>query len=144
MNNIILAFITMLISGIEPFLGHFSADVAWAAVLGVKKQSVSGAALVFLLGLTRDVLLVNRLGQSPIILMIVWAAAAAISSRFSSRNLFPVAVPVLAGYSAITFLETGKFNGWGILITEAVSLLVIWIWTLKDSRESGIKVRLSS
>lgn len=144
MNNIILAFITLLISGTEPFLGFLSADIAWAAALGVKKQSVSGAALVFLLGLTRDVLLINRLGQSSIILMVVWSAVVVISSKLSSRNLLPVVFPVLAGYSALALLETGKFNGRGILITEAVSFLIIWFWTLKDSRESGIRVRLSS
>lgn len=143
MNNIILAVLTLIISGLEPFLGHFSADVAWSAVLGVKKPTVSGAVMVFLLGLTRDVLLINRLGQSSIILMVVWSAAAIISSKFS-RNIFPVVFPVLVGYSTITLLETGKFNGWGILITTAVSFVVIWIWTLKDSREPGIKVRLSS
>lgn len=143
MNNIVLTVLTLIISGIEPFFGQFSADVAWSAVLGVKKQTVAGAVLVFSLGLIRDVLLVNRLGQSSIILMVVWSAAVIISSKLS-RNLFSVVFPVLAGYSATIWLETGKLNSWGAVTTAVISFLIIWFWTLKDSRESGIQVRLSS
>lgn len=143
MNNIFLTVLTLLISGTEPFLGQFSAIVVWSAVLGVKKQDIAGVMLVFLSGLIRDVLLVNRLGQSSIILMVVWASAAIITSKLS-RNLFSAAISAPAGYLVMTLLETGRFNIFGAAITSVISLLAIAIWTWKDSRGSGIKVRLSS
>ena len=117
--------------------------VVWAAVLGVKKQNVQGALLVFFLGLIRDVLLVNRLGQSSIVLLGVWAVAVIITSKLS-KNLFPEVIPALAGYLILSVSETGKISIWGIAITAVISLIVIRIWTWKDSRESGIRVRLSS
>lgn len=143
MNNIFLTVLTLLISGTEPFLGQFSAVVVWSAVLGVKKQNIAGVMLVFLSGLIRDVLLVNRLGQSSIILMVVWASAAIITSKLS-RNLFSAAISAPAGYLVMTLLETGKLNIFGAAITSVISLLTIAIWTWKDSRGLGIKVRLSS
>lgn len=143
MNNIFLTVLTLLISGTEPFLGQFSAVVVWSAVLGVKKQDIAGVMLVFLSGLIRDVLLVNRLGQSSIILMVVWASAAIITSKLS-RNLFSAAISAPAGYLVMTLLETGRLNIFGAAITSVISLLAIAIWTWKDSRGSGIKVRLSS
>ena len=89
-------------------MGQFSAIVVWSAVLGVK-QDIAGVMLVFLSGLIRDVLLVNRLGQSSIILMVVWASAAIITSKLS-RNLFSAAISALAGYLVMTLLETGRLN----------------------------------
>ncbi|MBI5356071.1 hypothetical protein HZB78_00465 [Candidatus Collierbacteria bacterium] len=143
MSNILLLILTLIISGTEPFWNSFSLAVIWAAVLGVKKHNASGAFQVFFLGLVRDVLLVNKLGQSSAVLLIVWAAAAAITSKLS-RNLFAVTVPALAGYLAVSLLETGKINFWGMVITAIFSAIVIAIWTWKNSRETGIRVRLSS
>ncbi len=143
MNNIFLLFLTFLIAAAEPFFCSFSLSLVWAAALGVRKQNISGAALIFLLGLVRDVILVNRLGQSPIILLIVWTIAGIIASKFS-KNLFSAAIPAFGGYLILSLVEIGKINIWGTLITVIMSILIVEIWTLKDSRESGIKVRLSS
>ena len=142
MNNIFLLLLTFLISAAEPFFGSFSLGLVWAAGLGVKKQDISGAALIFLLGLVRDVLLINRLGQSSIIFLAVWAAAGIIASKLS-KNLFSAAIPVLGGYLILSLVETGKINILGMAITVIMSILIVKIWTLKDSLEPGIKVRLS-
>lgn len=117
--------------------------VVWSAVLGVKKQNITGAVLVFILGLVRDVLLVNRLGQSSVVLLAVWSLAVIITSKLT-KNLFSAVIPALTGYLIFSLLETGKINFPGIAITAVISVIVIGIWALKDSRESGIKVRLSS
>ena len=61
-----------------------------------------------------------------------------------SRNLFSAAISAPAGYLVMTLLETGRLNIFGAAITSVISLLAIAIWTWKDSRGSGIKVRLSS
>ena len=143
MNNIFLLLLTFVIAGIEPFFGSFSLGLVWAAGLGVKKQDISGALLVFSLGLIRDVLLINRLGQSSIILLAVWAAAGIIVSKLS-KNLFSAAIPAFGGYLILSLVEIGKINILGMVITVIMSILIVGIWTLKDSRESGIKVRLSS
>jgi len=143
MNNIFLLALTFIISGAEPFLGSFSLAAIWAAALGVKKQDIPGALLTFILGLVRDILLINRLGQSSIILLAVWTLAGIISSKLS-KNLFSVAVPAFGGYLILSLVEIGTINVWGMLITVIISILIVGIWTLKDSRESGIKVRLSS
>lgn len=143
MNNIFLFILTLIISGIEPFWSTFSLAIVWAAVIGVKKQDVPGAFFVFVLGLVRDVLMVNKLGQSSIILLAVWAGAAIIASKLS-KNLFSAIIPALVGYSVFSLMETGKINAAGMGITLAISVLIVEIWTWRDSRESGIKVRLSS
>lgn len=142
MNNIFLLFLTSLIASAEPFFGSFSLSLVWAVGLGVKKQDIPGALIVFLLGLIRDVLLVNRLGQSSIILLIVWAAAGIITAKLS-KNLFSAAIPALGGYLILNLVEIGKINILGMAITVIMSILIVEIWTLKDSRESEIKVRLS-
>ena len=143
MNNIFLLLLTFLIAAAEPFFGSISLGLVWAVGLGVKKQDISGAALIFLLGLVRDVLLVNKLGQSSIILLVVWALAGIIESKLS-KNLFSEAVPAVIGYLILSLTETGKINIWGMIITIIMSILIVEIWTLKDSRGSGIKVRLPS
>ena len=127
----------------EPFLGSLSLALVWAAVLGIKKHDIPGALLVFYSGLVRDVLLVNRLGQSSIIFLIIWAAAVVIGSKLS-KNLFSAAVPALAGYSVLSFLEVGEIDIWGSIAVVIMSVIIIGVWTWKDSREPGIKVRLSS
>lgn len=134
--------LTFLISAAEPFFGLFSLGLVWTVGLGVKKQDIPGVALVFLLGLIRDVLLINRLGQSSIILLVVWATAGIISSKLS-KNLLSTAVPALGGYLILSLVEIGKINIWGLIITVIMSILIVGIWTLKDSLEPGIKVRLS-
>jgi hypothetical protein len=143
MNNIFLIFLTLIISGMEPFLGSLSLALVWAAVLGIKKHDIPGALLVFYSGLIRDVLLVNRLGQSSIIFLIIWAAAVVIGSKLS-KNLFSVTAPVLGGSLILSLIESGRVNIWGMLISGIISILIVEIWTLKDSGQSGIKVRLSS
>ena len=143
MNNIFLLLLTLVIAFAEPFFGPFSLCLVWAAGLGIKKQDISGALMVFLLGVARDVLLVNRLGQSSIILLVVWAAAGIIVSKLS-KNLFSPVVPALGGYLILNLAETGKINILGMIITVIMSILIVEIWTLKDSRGSGIKVRLPS
>lgn len=142
MNNIFLLFLTLLIASAEPFFGQFSLSLVWAVVFGVKKQDIPGALIVFLLSLIRDVLLVNRLGQSSIILLIVWAAAGIIAAKLS-KNLFSAGAPALGGYLILNLVEIGKINILGMAITVIISILIVEIWTLKDSRESEIKVRLS-
>lgn len=99
--------------------------------------------MVFVLGLIRDVLLVNRLGQSSIILLAVWAAAEIIAAKLS-KSLFSAAIPALGGYLILSLVEIGKINILGILITVIMSILIVEVWTWKDSREPWIKVRLSS
>ncbi|GEM_PF-5005308 len=143
MNNIFLLLLTFLISAAEPFFGSISLGLVWAVALGVKKQDISGAVLTFVLGLVRDVLLVNKLGQSSIILLVVWTLAGIIKSKFS-KKLFSSAVPALIGYLILSLTETGKINILGMIITITMSILIVEIWTLKDSSESGIKVRLPS
>jgi len=142
MNNIFLLLLTFLISAAEPFFGSISLGLVWAVALGVKKQDISGAVLTFVLGLVRDVLLVNKLGQSSIILLVVWAAAGIIATKLS-KNLFSAAIPAFGGYLILSFIEIGKINILGMIITVIMSILIVEIWTQKDSRESGIKVRLS-
>lgn len=142
MNNIFLLLLTFVIVGAEPFFGSFSLALVWVAGLGVKKQDIPGALIVFLLGLIRDVLLVNRLGQSSIILLAVWTTAGIISSKLS-KNLFSAAIPALGGYLILSLVEIGKINIWGMVITAIMSISIVEIWTLKDSRESEIRVRLS-
>lgn len=143
MNNIFLLILTIIISGLEPFWSIFSLAIVWAAVLGVKKQDISGAFLVFFLGIVRDVLMVNKLGQSSIVLLAVWAGATIIASKLS-KNLFSATIPALMGYSILSLIEMGKINIWGAMTTLIISILIVEIWTWKDSRESGIKIRLSS
>ena len=142
MNNIFLLLLTFLISAAEPFFGSFSLSLVWAAGMGVKKQDISGSVLVFLLGLARDVLLINRLGQSSIIFLVVWTAAGIIASKLS-KNLLSTAIPALGGYLILSLIEIGKINILGMAITVIMSILIVEIWTLKDSLEPGIKVRLS-
>lgn len=142
MNNIFLSLLTFAVAFAEPFFGSFSLDLVWAVGLGVKKQDISGALMVFISGLIRDVLLINRLGQSSIILLAVWAAAGIIASKLS-KNLFSAGAPALGGYLILSLVEIGKINIWGMIITAIMSILIVEIWTLKDSHESGIKVRLS-
>ena len=142
MNNIFLLLLTFLISAAEPFFGLFSLSLVWTVGLGVKKQDIPGVVLVFLLGLIRDVLLINRLGQSSIIFLAVWAAAGIIASKLS-KNLFSGVIPALSGYLILSLVETGKINILGMVITVIMSILIVGIWTLKDSLEPGIKVRLS-
>ena len=109
MNNIFLTVLTLLISGTEPFFGSVQCDRCLVSGFRSKKQDIAGVMLVFLSGLIRDVLLVNRLGQSSIILMVVWASAAIITSKLS-RNLFSAAISAPAGYLVMTLLETGRLN----------------------------------
>lgn len=142
MNNIFLLLLTFLISGVEPFLGSFSLAAIWAGILGVKRQDITGAAAAFMLGIVRDVLLINRLGQSSIILLAVWIVAGIIASK-SSKNLFSSVISALGGYLILSLVETGKINILGVVITVIMSILIVEIWMWKDSRESGIKVRLS-
>lgn len=142
MNNIFLSLLTFAAAFAEPFFGSFSLDLVWAVGLGVKKQDISGALMVSVLGLIRDVLLINRLGQSSIILLVIWAAAGIISSKLS-KNLFSAAIPALGGYLILNLVEIGKINILGMAITVIMSILIVEIWTLKDSRESEIRVRLS-
>ena len=143
MNNIFLLLFTFLISGAEPFFGSFSLSLVWAVALGVKKQNISGAVLTFILGLVRDVLLINKLGQSSIVLLAVWILSGFMASKFSN-NLFSSVIPSLSGYLILSLTETGKIDILGMLITVIMSILIVEIWTLKDSSEPGIKIRLPS
>lgn len=141
MNNIFLLLLTFVISGAEPFLGSFSLAAIWAGILGVKRQDITGAAAVFMLGIVRDVLLINRLGLSSIILLAVWTVAGIMNSKLS-KAVPSSLIAVLGGFLTLSLLETGKIDISGAVMTTILSIATIEIWMWKDSR-AGIKVRLS-
>ena len=76
------------------------------------------------------------------VFLVVWTLAGIIASKLS-KNLLSTAIPALGGYLILSLIEIGKINILGMAITVIMSILIVEIWTLKDSLEPGIKVRLS-
>ena len=77
MNNLIIFLLSIFLAGIDPFLPAGSILIAYEAILGTDKKGKWLLVSLIAAGLTRDVLLIQRLGISSLILAICWIISAA-------------------------------------------------------------------
>lgn len=139
MKHLSLIFISLIISGLEPFSPVGSPALALAAVIGTKYPNSLGIISVILIGLVRDALLVNRLGTSSLIAASSWFVAAFAASRLGR----PLAVSVTS--AAIFSVPAGFFprplSYQFILATAILAGIISAIWSFISERDEKIKVR---
>lgn len=142
MGNGLLLLLSIVVSGLEPFLPIGSMVLGWAAVVGTRKHDAWGMGAVLLAGLVGDVLLVSRLGISSAIALVVWLVASLASSRLD-RPLLIAALAVTVGQVGLTALTHAGFIN-GILVDLSIVFLLnaVWSWILE--RQTGIRLREST
>ena len=141
MSNLILIILTIIISAAEPFLPIGTIAAAWIAVVGVKKfdSSLGGIFLAMIAGIVRDVVTVNRLGVSGLVLLFVWAAASLGVSKFGH----PLAVVIASSFvaSLIFDLISGGINPLAAGFSSLISLIIFLAWTNFSQRDNTIRLR---
>ncbi len=134
-----------LIAGLEPFWPLGSPIIAFAAVLGTKYPNSRGLIAAILIGLIRDVLLVNRLGVSSATAAFAWLLAALGASRLGRPLAISVVAAAAAGLPAIALAAAGFFPGPAsyqfIFSTAALAGILAAVWNLISDRDEKIKVR---
>jgi len=132
-------FVSLIISGLEPFWPLGSPIIALSAVLGTKYPNSRGIITVVLIGLVRDVLLVNRLGISSAIVALAWLLASLGTVRLGR----PLAISVVA--AAVAAAPAGFFPGpvsyQFILATAALAGIFSAVWNFIWERDEKIRVR---
>ena len=132
-------FVSLIISGLESFWPLGSPIIALSAVLGTKYPNSRGIITVVLIGLVRDVLLVNRLGISSAIVALAWLLASLGTVRLGR----PLAISVVA--AAIAAAPAGFFPGpvsyQFILATAALAGIFSAVWNFIWERDEKIRVR---
>lgn len=119
MNNLFIFLLSVFLAGIDPFLPAGSILVAYTAILGMDKK---GGWVLFSLiaaGLTRDVLLVQLLGVSSLILAVCWIISAvgmtkvekpflisAISSAIGAGLIFSAEPKNILAHASATLVYT--------------------------------------
>lgn len=134
--------ISLLVSGLEPFWPLGSPVLALAAVLGTRYPNSLGIISVILVGLIRDILMVNRLGTSSLIAAFAWAAAAIGAARLGRPQAVSVIAAALAALPAIALATAGgPFSYQFILATAVLAGIFSAIWNFISERDEKIKVR---
>ena len=132
-------FVSLIISGLESFWPLGSPIIALSAVLGTKYPNSRGIITVVLIGLVRDVLLVNRLGISSAIVALAWLLASLGTVRLGR----PLAISVVA--AAVAAAPAGFFPGpvsyQFILATAALAGIFSAVWNFIWERDEKIRVR---
>jgi len=145
MKSLIPFIISFLVSGLEPFWPLGSPAIAVSAVLGTKYLNSRGLVAVILIGLVRDVLLVNRLGVSSAIAAFAWLLASLATSRLGRPVMVSIAAAALAGLPAIALAPAGFFPGPAsyqfILSTAALAGIFSAVWNFISDRDEKIRVR---
>lgn len=139
MNNFLFFFISIVLSGIEPFLPFGSCLIAWTGVAGVRRKDWFALFALLFAGMIRDVLFVGRLGTASIILLFVWTLSTLASSRFD-RTFLVATVTSLVGTIALSLVEEQ-------LIWQAMMMTVTQAWvflTLWERLSGGGSIRLRS
>lgn len=139
MKSFGLILITLIIAGLEPFWPLGSPALALAAVLGTIYPNSGGILAAVLIGLARDVLLVNRLGISSLIAVFAWFIASLGVTRLGR----PLAVSVItaAAFSVPAGFFPGPFSYQFILATAALAGIFSTVWNFISERNEKIKVR---
>lgn len=139
MNNLFFIIFTMITSGLEPFIGRGSLMIAFAGAAGVKKNDWWGISGMFLAGLIRDVLFVERLGIGPMLLSLVWAIAAMCATRFDR----PILIAVLSALfgSFVLSIMSGALDWPGMLATGLYSMIISAMWMWLGGRSGDIRLR---
>lgn len=138
MNNISLLITSMLFAGIEPFLPTGSIVVAWASVVGIRRNDWMAMFAVFVAGIVRDVVLVGTLGVTSVVAMAVWTLSVIGSSRFD-RPFLVAAATTLLGSSVLSLGEKQPIFS-GAIGSVLVAVVLLWVWE-RVSSGGGIKVR---
>lgn len=126
----------VFLAGIDPFLPAGSLLVALEAVLGTNKKG--GWFLVSLItaGLLRDVLLVQRLGTSSLVLAVCWLASAAGMTKLD-KPFFISLISAAVGAILISLIE--QKNIWiNILATLIYVPVLLFIYQIISAESSGI------
>ncbi len=131
--------IGFLIAGAEPFFPFGSPAIAFAAVLGTKYQNSHGLIAVILVGLIRDVLLVNRLGTSSAIAALAWTLAALGVSRLGRPLMVSIAAAAVSAVPAGFFPGPASYQF--VLATAALAGALAAVWNFISERNERIKVR---
>lgn len=135
----ILLLITIILSGLEPFVPWGSLVVALAAVLGVKRQTGDGLIAAILAGIIRDVLLVAGLGITSSVLAGVWALGAIGMIRINRPQV--VVMPVAALGAIILAFISGRDRTSEALASAVMALGLFWGWSLLTTGGSKIQLR---
>lgn len=138
MNNITLLIVSMLLAGIEPFLPTGSIVVAWASVVGIRRNDWMAMFAVFVAGIVRDVVLVGTLGVTSVVAMAVWTLSVIGSSRFDRPFLVIIAATFI-GSSVLSFGEKQPILS-GAVGSTFIAVVLLRIWE-RISSGGGIKVR---
>lgn len=141
LKQIVWIAVFLLISGLEPFWPAGSPIIALSAVLGTRYPSSLGVFTAVLIGLTRDVLTVNRLGISSLITVFAWFIAALGASRLGRPQAVSGAAAGLAALSAIVLATAGgPFFYQYILATAVLAGIFGAIWNFIWERDEAIKI----
>lgn len=139
MKSLTPILISLIISGLEPFWPLGSPIIALSAVLGTKYPNSRGIIAVILIGLARDVLLVNKLGVSSALAALAWLLAGLGTARLGR----PLAISIVAAVAAAT--PAGFFPGPAsyqfILATAALAGVFSTVWNFISERDEKIRVR---
>lgn len=139
MNTLVLIVGSVLFAGIEPFLPVGSLVAAWTATVAVRRADWGGLWAVLIAGLVRDVLLVERLGSSGIVLATVWAVAAASLSHFDRPLLVSVAAAAVGG--GLLGLVDGSSRWQAAAVSALLALVIQTSWSRLSDRSGGIQLR---
>jgi hypothetical protein len=145
MKSLTPFLISLLVAGSEPFWPFGSPSIALAAVLGTKYPNSLGLIIAILIGLVRDVLLVNRLGISSLVTALAWFVAAAGVARLGRPVMISVGAALageaLAKAATPAGFFTGPLNYQSILATAALAALFAAVWGWIAEKDEKIRVR---
>lgn len=138
-TNLLLIFLSIFFSSAEAFLPIGSLTAAWAATLGAKRTGFLGVSLIFMMGIIRDVVMVDRIGISSIVLLISWAVSALGVAKFGHQLIL-----VIGSAFSITLafdLIAGQVNIGGVLISSIVSFIMFTVWANLAEKDNAIHLR---
>lgn len=138
MNNIPLLLVSVFLAGIEPFLPTGSIVVAWASVVGIRRNDWMAMFAVFVTGIVRDVVLVGTLGVTSVVAMAVWTLSTIGIARFDRPFLVVIATTFLGSIVLSLGEKQPVFSG--AIGSVLVAVVLLWVWE-RVSSGGGIKVR---
>jgi len=138
----------LLVAGLEPFWPLGSPAIALAAVLGTKYPNSRGLIAAILIGLVRDVLLVNRLGTSSLVTAFAWFIAAVSITRLGRPVVTSILAALAADLPAKALAAAGALAQAAasasyqfIFSTAALAGIFSAIWNFISDRDESIRIR---
>ncbi len=139
MKSLTPILISLIISGLEPFWPLGSPIIALSAVLGTKYPNSRGIIAAILIGLVRDVLLVNRLGVSSAVAVLAWLLASLATTRLGRPLIISVSAAAVAAIPAGFFPGPASYQF--IFSTATLAGIFSAVWNFISERDEKIKVR---